>query len=93
MPGEREAGGPTDRRQAMQALGGAVTGAGLGGLFAQSAAEAMESTRRAEASDIGPHTLEHLELAITGMASAFAYSPPAEMFLKTDASATVTGSR
>jgi hypothetical protein len=80
MPDEREAGGPTDRRQVMQALGGAVMGAGLGGMFAQAAAEAMESTRRAEASDIGSHTLEHLELAIAGMAGAFAYSPPAEMF-------------
>ncbi len=69
----------------MQALGGAVMGAGLGGLFAQATADAMESTRRAEASDIGPHTLEHLELAIAGMASAFAYSPPAEMFLTAQA--------
>jgi len=80
VPVEREAGGPTDRRQAIQALGGAVVGASLGGLFAQATAEAMEFTRRAEASEIGPQTLEHLELAISGMAAAFAYTPPAEMF-------------
>lgn len=84
-PGECEAGEPTDRRQAMHAFGGAVMGASLGGLFAQAVADAMESTRRAEASDIGTHTLEHIELAIAGMASAFAYSPPAEMFLTAQA--------
>lgn len=75
-----EAGGPTDRRHAMQAFGAAAIGAGLGTLLSQAATDAMESTRRAEASDVGPHTLEHLELAVAGMASAFAYSPPGEMF-------------
>lgn len=40
----------------------------------------MEFTQRAEASDVGPRTLEHLELAVAGMAAAFTYTPPAELF-------------
>lgn len=40
----------------------------------------MEFTRRTEATEVGPGTLEHLELAIAGMASAFAHTPPADLF-------------
>jgi len=75
-----EAGDPTNRRQTFRVLGGAAAGVAAGSLFAQSAAEAMEYTRRAEATEVGPRTMEHLELVIAGMASAFAYTPPGEMF-------------
>jgi hypothetical protein len=61
-------------------FGGTAAGVAAGGLFAQSAAEAMEYTRRAEATEVGPRTLDHLELVIAGMAAAFAYTPPSEMF-------------
>ncbi|MGH4006784.1 MAG: tetratricopeptide repeat protein [Pseudonocardiaceae bacterium] len=81
----QKGGGPADRRQVLK-LGGQVTlgaavGAGLD-VFADAATDAMEFTRRSEASDIGPHTLEHLELAIAGMAAGFAYTSPAELFPK-----------
>jgi hypothetical protein len=75
-----EAGDLTNRRQAFQVLGSTAAGIAAGGLFAESAAEAMEYTRRVEASEVGPRTLEHLELVIAGLAAAFAYTPPAEMF-------------
>ncbi len=75
-----EAGDPTNRRQAFQVLGSTAAGIAAAGLFAESAAEAMEYTRRAEASEVGPRTLEHLELVIAGLAAAFAYTPPADMF-------------
>jgi len=40
----------------------------------------MEFTRRTEATEIGPGTLEHLELAVAGMASAFPHTPPVDLF-------------
>jgi hypothetical protein len=76
----REEGDPTDRREAFRVLGGTAAGVASAGLFAESAAEAMEYTRRVEATDVGPRTLEHLELVIAGLAAAFAYTPPFEMF-------------
>jgi tetratricopeptide (TPR) repeat protein len=79
-----QGGSATDRRRALK-LGGQVTlgaavGAGLSAGFTDAAADAMEFTQRAEASDVGPRTLEHLELAVAGMAAAFVYTPPAELF-------------
>ncbi len=79
-----QGGSATDRRRALK-LGGQVTlgaavGAGLGAGFTDAAADAMEFTQRAEASDVGPRTVEHLELAVAGMAAAFVYTPPAELF-------------
>jgi hypothetical protein len=59
---------------------GAAVGAGLGAGLTDAAADAMEFTQRAEASDVGPRTLEHLEVAVAGMAAAFTYTPPAELF-------------
>jgi hypothetical protein len=55
-------------------------GAELSDVFTGAAADAMEFTRRAEASNVGPHTIEHLELAIADMAAGFAHTPPAELF-------------
>lgn len=53
---------------------------GFGYPEAASAVEAMEYTRRAEATEVGACTLEHLQLAIAEMAAAFAHTPPAELF-------------
>ncbi len=79
-------GNSADRRQALklggQATLGAAVGAGPSDLFTNAAADAMEFTRRAEASNVGPHTVEHLKLAIAGMAAGFAHTPPAELFPK-----------
>ncbi|HET9254855.1 MAG TPA: hypothetical protein VFO16_06590 [Pseudonocardiaceae bacterium] len=50
--------------------------------FMQSAVEAMEFTRRAEASQLGPRTLEHLDSVVSGMAAAHTYAPPGELFPK-----------
>jgi hypothetical protein len=54
----------------------------LDDLFDQSAAAAMEFTRRAEASDLGPQTLEHLQRVISAVAATFAYTAPAVLFPK-----------
>jgi hypothetical protein len=48
----------------------------------QSAVEAMVFTRRAEASELGPRTLEHLESVVSGIAVSFAHTPPEELFVK-----------
>lgn len=50
--------------------------------FMQSAVEAMEFTRRAEASQLGPMTLEHIESVVSGIAAAFAHTLPDELFPK-----------
>jgi tetratricopeptide (TPR) repeat protein len=42
----------------------------------------MEFTRRAEASQLGPRTLEHLDSVISGMAAAHNRTPPGELFPK-----------
>ena len=79
-------GSPTDRRQAIklggQATLGVAVGAGLSDTFTGAVVDVMEFTRRAEASSLGPRTLEHLELAVMGMAAAFAHTPPADLFPK-----------
>ncbi|MGH3647401.1 MAG: helix-turn-helix domain-containing protein [Micromonosporaceae bacterium] len=79
------AGDATDRRQALRILGTSALGAGVlatrtGNFFEQSALEAMEFTRRAEASQLGPRTLEHLELTVSDMAASFSRTPPHELF-------------
>ncbi|MGQ0779435.1 MAG: hypothetical protein ACT4NY_34300 [Pseudonocardiales bacterium] len=82
----QERGSPADRRQALklggQATLGAAVGGGLSEVFNDAAADALEFTRRAEASNIGPHPVEHLELVIAAMAAGFAHTPPAELFTK-----------
>lgn len=45
-------------------------------------ADTMEFTRRAEASNVRPHTVEHRELAIAGMAAGLSHMSPAELFPK-----------
>jgi hypothetical protein len=81
-----QGGSPTDRRQMLKLGGqvslGATIGAGFSETFMEAAADAMEFTQRAEASNLGPRTLEHLELVVAGMAAAFAHTPPAELFPK-----------
>lgn len=54
--------------------------AGLSMSFAGSAADALEFTRRAEASDLGPQTLDHLASVIDAIAAAFPYTAPADLF-------------
>jgi transcriptional regulator with XRE-family HTH domain/tetratricopeptide (TPR) repeat protein len=86
LPLSLSVGDITDRRQALKLLGTSVFSAGAVGAgldpFMQSAVEAMEFTRRAEASQLGPQTLEHLGSVVTGMAAAFAHTSPHELFPK-----------
>lgn len=77
----------TNRRRAVRlwgrlALGTIGAAQGDSDPFMQSAVEAMEFTRRAEASRLGPRTLEHLESVISGIAAAFAHTLPEELFVK-----------
>lgn len=76
----------TDRRQALTLLGTSTLGLGSAHAdldpFTQSALEAMEFTRRAEASQLGPRTLEHLDFVISGMAATTNHTPPGELFPK-----------
>ncbi|MGH3697489.1 MAG: helix-turn-helix domain-containing protein [Pseudonocardiaceae bacterium] len=76
----------TDRRQALKLLGTSTLGVGVAqaefGPLTQSAMEAMEFTRRAEASQLGPRTLEHLDSAVSDMAISFNHTPPGELFPK-----------
>ncbi|MGH3829623.1 MAG: helix-turn-helix domain-containing protein [Pseudonocardiaceae bacterium] len=79
-------GGITDRRQALTLLGTSTLGLGAAHAdldpFTQSAVEAMEFTRRAEASQLGPRTLEHLDFVVSDMAAIFPRTPPSELFPK-----------
>jgi DNA-binding XRE family transcriptional regulator/tetratricopeptide (TPR) repeat protein len=76
----------TDRRQALTLLGTSTVGLGAAHAdldpFTQSAVEAMEFTRRAEASQLGPRTLEHLDFVVSGLAAAYSHTLPGELFLK-----------
>ena len=76
----------TDRRQALTLLGASTVGLGAAHAdldpFTQSAVEAMEFTRRAEASQLGPRTLEHLDSVVSDMAAVFSHTPPGELFPK-----------
>ncbi|MGH3829622.1 MAG: helix-turn-helix domain-containing protein [Pseudonocardiaceae bacterium] len=76
----------TDRRQALTFLGTSTLGLGAAHAdldpFTQSAMEAMEFTRRAEASQLGPRTLEHLDYVISDMAATTNHTPPGELFPK-----------
>jgi tetratricopeptide (TPR) repeat protein len=42
----------------------------------------MEFTRRAEASQLGPRTLEHLDFVVSDLAAAYSHTLPGELFLK-----------
>jgi transcriptional regulator with XRE-family HTH domain len=76
----------TDRRQALTLLGTSTLGLGAAHAdlhqFTQSAVEAMEFTRRAEASQLGPRTLEHLDSVVSDMAAISLHTPPGELFPK-----------
>jgi DNA-binding XRE family transcriptional regulator len=76
----------TDRRQALKLLGTSTLGLGAAHAdldqFTQSAVEAMEFTRRAEASQLGPRTLEHLDFVVSDMAAIANHTPPGELFPK-----------
>lgn len=77
----------TNRRRPLKLLGtsalGTIRAAQAGDdPFMRSAVEAMEFTRRAEASQLGPRTLEHIESIISGIAAAFAHTLPEELFAK-----------
>ena len=76
----------THRRQALTLLGTSTVGVGAAHAdfdqFTQSAVEAMEFTRRAEVSELGPRTLEHLDFVVTGMAATSSRTPPGERFPK-----------
>ena len=49
-------------------------------LLGSSAVEAMEFTRWAEASQLGPRTLEHLDSVVSGMAASYSHTPPGQLF-------------
>jgi len=76
----------TDRRQALTLLGTSTLGLGAAHAdldsFTQSAVEAMEFTRRAEASQLGPRTLEHLDFVVSDLAAVSPHTPPGELFPK-----------
>lgn len=76
----------TDRRQALTLLGTSTVGLGAAQAdldsFTQSAVEAMEFTRRAEASELGPRTLEHLDSVVSDLAATTNHTPPGELFPK-----------
>lgn len=76
----------TDRRQALMLLGTSTLGLGAAHAdldpFTQSAVEAMEFTRSAEASQLGPRTLEHLDSVVSDMATISPHTPPGELFPK-----------
>src|SRR5205823_4112656 len=59
--------------------GGDSTGVADGAIPVDPAAEAVEFTRVAEATEVGRRSLEHLDRVIAGMAAAFAYTPPAHL--------------
>ena len=86
LPPFRSVGDVTDRRQALKLLGTSTLGLGAAQAdfdqFTQSALEAMEFTRRAEASQLGPRTLEHLDSVVSDLAGAHTYTPPGELFPK-----------
>src|SRR5262249_17772566 len=81
-------GDSTDRRKALKLLGRSTVLGGFGAAhadldpFMQSAVEAMEFTRRAEASQLGPRTLDHLDSVVSGMAAAYSHTSPGELFPK-----------
>ncbi|MGH3719670.1 MAG: helix-turn-helix domain-containing protein [Pseudonocardiaceae bacterium] len=79
-------GDSTDRRQAVTLLGTSAVGLAVAhvdlGPFTQSAVEAMEFTRRAEASQLGPRTLEHLDSVVSDLAATVHHTPPGELFPK-----------
>ncbi|MGH3869222.1 MAG: helix-turn-helix domain-containing protein [Pseudonocardiaceae bacterium] len=76
----------THRRQALTLMGTSTVGVGAAHAgfdqFTQSAVEAMEFTRRAEASQLGPKTLEHLDFVVSDLAAITTHTPPGELFLK-----------
>jgi transcriptional regulator with XRE-family HTH domain/tetratricopeptide (TPR) repeat protein len=86
LPSSPPVGDITDRRQALKLLGTSTLGIGAAHAdldpFIQSAVEAMEFTRRAEASQLGPRTLEHLDFGVSGMAAAYDRTPSGELFPK-----------
>ncbi|MGH8901549.1 MAG: XRE family transcriptional regulator [Egibacteraceae bacterium] len=76
-----EVGAPTNRRDVFKGVGAtAVTPVAFKGALLEAAAEAMEFTRRAEASAVGPGVLEHLELVVTEFSLAYGRTLPAELF-------------
>jgi DNA-binding XRE family transcriptional regulator/tetratricopeptide (TPR) repeat protein len=86
LPSFVSVGDITDRRQALTLLGTSTVGVGAAYAdfdpFKQPAVEAMEFTRRAEASQLGPRTLEHLDSVVSDMAATFPRTPPGELFSK-----------
>ncbi|MGH8901000.1 MAG: hypothetical protein ACRDYA_04775 [Egibacteraceae bacterium] len=79
--GAVEVGEPTNRREVFTGVGAvAVVPAVVNGGHVEAVAEAMEFTRRAEASAVGPGVLEHLELVVTEFTLALAGTQQAELF-------------
>ncbi|UGY94245.1 hypothetical protein [Streptomyces gobiensis] len=74
--GSPEGGDTTKRRTALKALGLAAGSSGLN----VSPGEAMAFTRELERTDLGPDTLEHLDVQLHHLGSMYAASPPAEIW-------------
>lgn len=62
---------PTDRRQALQAISA---------LMSASYLESVEFTRRTEASDLGPATLQNLEEVVEQLGMDYLHTPPPQLF-------------
>jgi tetratricopeptide (TPR) repeat protein len=76
-----QGGGPTNRRDALK-LGAAVavTPEVLHKVLPDTAAEAMEFTRRANTTAIGHGTFDHLESVIVALDRKYNVDPPADLF-------------
>jgi hypothetical protein len=71
----REGEDPTNRRQAMRALGGLASM-----MLAGAHLESLELDRQVEASDLGPATLEQLDLTVERFGLEYLHTPPLAMF-------------
>ncbi len=72
---ERE-GSPTKRREVLIAAGTSAVAA----LLAQSAVESAMFGQRWEETDLGPTTLEHLDLAVERFGLSYLHTPPEQLF-------------
>ncbi|MFD5696513.1 XRE family transcriptional regulator [Streptomyces lasiicapitis] len=71
----------TKRRNAVKLAGLALASpAAAAQVLVQAAAEAMEFTLQAEASELGSGTLDHLDLAVTEFNRAYSLKPPQTVF-------------
>jgi tetratricopeptide (TPR) repeat protein len=80
-PSEAREVDPTKRRDALRlGLAATVAPAAMAAVLGEAAAEAMEFTRLAGASAVGPGTFDHLQAAAAAIDRSYTTEPPAEVF-------------